>query len=169
MLCRSIIAARAQISADDSLTRKEDGIASIASHQEESLDSNPLGLARFAGCESTACWFLEISWHKGTKFMPTKRPALNRVSAYHWYLGSAFWRERREHILERANYICERCGERPATEVHHLTYLRVFSEFPSDLVALCRQCHAEIHWCQPANDNQIVFSFDFTEEPQEGA
>lgn len=47
MLCRSIIAARAKISADDSLTRKADGIASIASHQEESLDSNPLGPARF--------------------------------------------------------------------------------------------------------------------------
>ena len=24
--------------------------------------------------------------------------AHNRITAYHWYLGSAFWRERREHI-----------------------------------------------------------------------
>ena len=47
MLCRSIIAARAKISQTTSLTRKADGIASIASHQEESLDSNPLGPARF--------------------------------------------------------------------------------------------------------------------------
>ena len=25
--------------------------------------------------------------------------AHNRITAYHWYLGSAFWRERREHII----------------------------------------------------------------------
>lgn len=54
-----------------------------------------------------------------------------------------------------------RSGIRPATEVHHLTYERVFQEHPSDLLAVCRQCHAEIHWRQPANDNQIQFVFDF--------
>ena len=28
--------------------------------------------------------------------------AHNRITAYHWYLESAFWRERREHrIVER--------------------------------------------------------------------
>jgi 5-methylcytosine-specific restriction endonuclease McrA len=99
--------------------------------------------------------------------MSIKRSALKRLTAYSWYLGSAFWRERRGHILHRANYTCERCGKLPATEVHHLTYVRVFNELPSDLVALCKQCHAEIHWRQPANDNQIQFSFDFADEPEE--
>ena len=93
--------------------------------------------------------------------MSTKRSALNRLTAYAWYLGSAFWRERREHILQRANYTCERCGRQPAAEVHHLTYVRVFQELPADLVALCKQCHAEIHWRQPANDNELQLSFDF--------
>jgi 5-methylcytosine-specific restriction endonuclease McrA len=93
-------------------------------------------------------------------------PAHSRVAAYHWYLGSAFWRERREFILERASHICEKCGKRRATEVHHLTYIRVFQELPSDLVALCKPCHAEIHWRQPANDNQIQFSFYFLEKPE---
>jgi len=79
--------------------------------------------------------------------------AYNRLTAYHWYLGQAFWRERREHILRRANHTCEKCSKRPASEVHHLTYIRVFQELPSDLLAVCRQCHAEIHWRQPANDN----------------
>jgi hypothetical protein len=101
--------------------------------------------------------------------MSTKRSALNRLTAYGWYLGSAFWRERREHILQRANHTCEKCGKRPATEVHHLTYLRVFNEVPSDLLALCRQCHAEIHWRQPANDNQLQFSFDFPEAREDEA
>ena len=68
----------------------------------------------------------------------------NRKTSYHWYLGHEFWRERREHILKRANFTCEKCGQRPATEVHHLTYIRVFQELPSDLLAVCRHCHAEI-------------------------
>jgi hypothetical protein len=88
-------------------------------------------------------------------------PAYSRVAAYHWYLGSAFWRERREFILGRANHICEKCEKRRATEVHHLTYIRVFQELPSDLIALCKPCHSEIHWRQPANDNQLQLSFDF--------
>jgi hypothetical protein len=99
--------------------------------------------------------------------MSTKRTALNRIPAYHWYLGSAFWRERSEFILRRAGYICEKCRLRRATEVHHLTYIRVFQELPSDWAALCRQCHAEIHWRQPANDNQIQFSFEFPPEEEE--
>jgi 5-methylcytosine-specific restriction endonuclease McrA len=101
--------------------------------------------------------------------MSIKRSALNRLTAYGWYLGSGFWRERREHVLKRANYICENCRRRPATVVHHMNYLRVFSELPNDLAALCRQCHSDIHWRQPANDNQIQFSFDFPEEPAEEA
>jgi hypothetical protein len=93
--------------------------------------------------------------------------AYNRVTAYSWYLGSAFWRERREYILQRANYTCEKCGKRSATEVHHLTYIRVFNELPSDLLAVCKQCHYEIHWRQPANDNQLQFNFDFHAAPEE--
>jgi hypothetical protein len=72
-----------------------------------------------------------------------------------------------EWILKRANYSCEKCKDWPATEVHHLTYVRVFNELPSDLIALCKQCHAEIHWRQPANDNQMQFSFDFPAAPEE--
>jgi len=90
---------------------------------------------------------------------------LPNKSAYQWYLISPSWHERREWILKRATYICEKCQKRPATQVHHLTYARVFNELPSDLVALCRQCHAEIHWRQPANDNQQQFSFDFPTAP----
>jgi hypothetical protein len=31
--------------------------------------------------------------------------AHNRITAYHWYLGSAFWRERREHIIMYSSLI----------------------------------------------------------------
>jgi len=83
-------------------------------------------------------------------------------TAYAWYLASPSWHERRQWILKRATYICEKCRKRPATQVHHLTYVRVFNELPTDLVALCKQCHNEIHWRQPANDNQLQLSFDFS-------
>jgi hypothetical protein len=87
--------------------------------------------------------------------------AFNRKAAYRWYLGHEFWREKCEYVFKRANGKCEKCGKRPPTEVHHLTYIRVFQELPSDLLAVCRQCHAEINWRQPANDNQIQLVFDF--------
>src|SRR5215813_3548694 len=98
-------------------------------------------------------------------FMSLKRPALDRTTAYGWYRSSPSWHERRQWILKRARGICEKCRQRAATEVHHLTYKRVFNEDMADLIALCRQCHAEIHWRQPANDNQIQLSFDFPETP----
>jgi 5-methylcytosine-specific restriction endonuclease McrA len=93
------------------------------------------------------------------------KESLNRRATYEWYRISPSWHERRKWILKRANGICEKCRRRPATEVHHLTYKRVFNEYPADLMALCRPCHAEIHWRQPANDNQIQLTFDFPEEP----
>jgi hypothetical protein len=98
-------------------------------------------------------------------FAPTEQSmakviAFNRQLAYQWYLNSKFWRERRVAAFRRAKGICEHCKTRPATEVHHRTYLRVFDEHPNDLVALCRPCHADIHFKTPANDNQFGFNFD---------
>ena len=80
---------------------------------------------------------------------------VTRVSAYHWYLASPYWKVRRRTALKRANYLCNNCGQR-ATQVHHLTYVGVFNESPSDLVALCERCHAALHHKAPANDNQLT-------------
>ena len=80
---------------------------------------------------------------------------VTRISAYHWYLASPYWQVRRRAALKRANYLCQNCGQR-ATQVHHLTYLGVFDESPSDLVALCDHCHADLHHKAPANDNQLT-------------
>src|SRR6187401_3193054 len=74
-------------------------------------------------------------------------------SAYNWYLGSEFWRAKRNEAMARAKYVCQRCHIRPATEVHHLTYMRVFNELQTDLQPVCSQCHREIHARTPANDN----------------
>ena len=80
---------------------------------------------------------------------------VTRISAYHWYLASPYWKVRRREALKRANYQCRDCGQR-ATQVHHLTYVGIFNESPSDLVALCARCHADRRHQTPANDNQLT-------------
>lgn len=82
---------------------------------------------------------------------------LNRKSSYLWYLSTTFWQERRDRAIKAANGICEHCFKKPATQVHHLTYIRIYNELPSDLMALCAECHKSIHHAQPANDNQLSF------------
>jgi hypothetical protein len=34
--------------------------------------------------------------------------------------------------------------------------LRLFDEWPSDLVSLCARCHADLHHKTPAKDNQLT-------------
>ena len=64
------------------------------------------------------------------------------------------------------NFICQICRKRPATEVHHLTYERVFNEMACDLLPVCSACHRAIHYRKPANDNspeQMPLPFDDNE------
>lgn len=61
------------------------------------------------------------------------------------YLSSPKWKERRERVLQRANYLCEGCLENRATTVHHLNYRHIYHEMLFDLVALCHACHAMCH------------------------
>jgi 5-methylcytosine-specific restriction endonuclease McrA len=71
--------------------------------------------------------------------------AANRRDWYHYYLTTSEWRAKADAVLARANYRCEGCGQRPATQVHHLTYDHVGTEFLFELVALCRPCHRRLH------------------------
>jgi 5-methylcytosine-specific restriction endonuclease McrA len=63
---------------------------------------------------------------------------------YRLYLRSDRWLQTRNAVMARARWRCVECGA-PATDVHHLTYERVGNERLSDLVPLCRDCHAEKH------------------------
>lgn len=64
---------------------------------------------------------------------------------YRAYLKGAEWQTLRQRVLDRARYLCEGCGVCRATQVHHLTYRHVFSEFLFELVAICDQCHDSLH------------------------
>ena len=60
--------------------------------------------------------------------------------------------ETRVKVLERANEHCESCNHFIASEalacleLHHLSYDRAYGfELPEDLIALCRDCHKQVH------------------------
>jgi hypothetical protein len=65
--------------------------------------------------------------------------------AYEDYLATAAWSARRAKALKRDNYLCQGCLECVATQVHHETYDRLFSELICDLVSLCHDCHRTCH------------------------
>lgn len=64
---------------------------------------------------------------------------------YEEYLASSKWARKRTAVLERDQDLCQACLNRQATEVHHLTYERIFDEPMFDLVAICRPCHERLH------------------------
>ena len=55
------------------------------------------------------------------------------------------WKKKRGKVLERASGICEGCLEKPATQVHHLSYEHVGDEYLFELVAVCDACHDNLH------------------------
>jgi 5-methylcytosine-specific restriction endonuclease McrA len=64
---------------------------------------------------------------------------------YNEYLDSPAWQARRRAVMTRSGGICEGCGSRPATQVHHLTYANVCNEFLWELRAVCDHCHERCH------------------------
>ncbi len=67
------------------------------------------------------------------------------LADYHAYLQSQSWLEKREEIARRSSGFCELCRHRRVSDIHHLTYRRIFFELKDDLMALCRQCHEKEH------------------------
>lgn len=60
------------------------------------------------------------------------------------YLKSALWREKRELVFQRDNYLCQSCLTARATEVHHLSYAHWRNEPLFELVSICNDCHKVI-------------------------
>jgi hypothetical protein len=64
---------------------------------------------------------------------------------YDAYLRSPAWRQKADLVKKRAGGMCEGCGTRIATQVHHVTYEHVCNEFLWELRAICNECHERIH------------------------
>ena len=64
---------------------------------------------------------------------------------YDLVISSIDWLNVRDKALTRDNYTCQGCLEARATQVHHLTYKHLGSEFLFELISLCDDCHKRIH------------------------
>lgn len=64
---------------------------------------------------------------------------------YSSYLLSPKWKQLRQRVLQRDNHLCQGCRRAAATQVHHLTYVRVGDELLFDLVSVCDGCHDRAH------------------------
>lgn len=65
---------------------------------------------------------------------------------YAEYLRHPRFLEIRAEVFKRAGGLCERCGKRPPTEPHHLRYPPWGTfDVPENMIAVCHQCHCEIH------------------------
>jgi hypothetical protein len=64
---------------------------------------------------------------------------------YYEYLQSDKWRAKRAKVIKRCGDVCEGCGEKPVTQVHHLTYAHAGDELLFELVGLCDDCHELSH------------------------
>jgi len=66
-------------------------------------------------------------------------------AAYAQYLESPEWANLRSRVLSRDGNLCQGCLDKPATEVHHLSYANVGKEFAFELLSLCSACHTRFH------------------------
>lgn len=70
----------------------------------------------------------------------------------HKFYTSKAWQKKRQAILKRDNYLCQRCkryGKNvQATVVHHIEPLDEYPELRFDsknLISLCSACHNQAH------------------------
>jgi len=67
-------------------------------------------------------------------------------STYLQYLRHPTYLAVRQQVIDRSRGMCERCGLRAYTEVHHLRYPPWGTfDVVENLQALCHQCHCAIH------------------------
>lgn len=57
------------------------------------------------------------------------------------YLQTPQWKNIRQKVLKRDNYLCQGCLESQATEVHHLSYDNWRNELMFELISVCYNCH----------------------------
>jgi hypothetical protein len=108
--------------------------------------SNPLRRSKVENPERLLAWDGNIA-----KRDEVARKAASEIEKATWfaehdvYFKTAKWQKKREVVLKKAKGICEGCGERKATQVHHLSYDHWKHEMLWELVAICGDCHEMVH------------------------
>lgn len=89
---------------------------------------------------------------------------------YKRYLASREWALKKRQVRERSGGQCERCIVGKYQDTHHITYERIGSEELSDLLGVCRPCHAYMSGTSdvdPAEDLEILGVVRWSEEHPE--
>ena len=81
------------------------------------------------------------------------------------FYNSKLWKQTREYVLKRDNYMCVKCGG-PASDVHHKTHLTPqnindmnIAVNPDNLECVCKDCHnAETHGLNSDCDSGFMFN-----------
>jgi hypothetical protein len=78
------------------------------------------------------------------------------------------WKELAQKIRLRDNFICQFCGRKGATDVHHIIPRRIkIDNSPDNLITLCRSCHIKIehltdeYLAQGKDPREIFFNKKF--------
>lgn len=84
---------------------------------------------------------------------------ISEKERYQRYLASREWAVLKNLVRGRSKGVCEHCRSRPASQVHHSTYIRKYKEQLSDLQHVCADCHEylsgktefdlSIYYCPP--------------------
>ena len=89
-------------------------------------------------------------------------------SSYGALLRNPKWQKARLETMQRANFACERCGDKESTlNVHHKNYKQGKNPWEYELnnfVCLCESCHENIHEQKQMINNLLPYSdLDFSE------
>ena len=82
-----------------------------------------------------------------------------RNMTYQEYLKSDHWRDtRRRYFRSKLYKGCYICETRKNIEIHHKTYKRFGREWLNDLLALCSECHKEVHKYHRNNPHLALYA-----------
>ena len=80
------------------------------------------------------------------------------------FYRSKEWLATRKYIMEKNNYICQRC-KGTAKIVHHIIYLNesnihdpIITLGEDNLMAVCQECHNQIHYSKGMIEDGLIFT-----------
>lgn len=86
-----------------------------------------------------------VTFHQGLSVGAKEYLRSLKEMPYEKYLQTWHWKKVKSQALEYAEYRCMVCNLASPLHVHHRTYERRGEERPSDVIALCEECHGKFH------------------------
>jgi hypothetical protein len=119
---------------------------------EKGLLNNLRSICKMLGCNKN-----DIDSLIKSKFIDINDSGIYEIKNWDIVIGRAEiakkrltykYRQWRESVLKRDNYVCKKCGSNLNLEAHHI---KKFSEYENERynidngITLCKQCHVQLH------------------------